>query len=362
MRANVRSSQGWAMGRYLGKEELKQQSSFGFPGQTSGQVRGRSHLSDNNLKSPGTRFPVQHDLWDPLSHFKEHKSQGNDLISCRQMADRYFFSIMQRIGDWNKCDLLAWNRFKRSTMFPTLHKAVIRCDTKTSAQLSWPEMSRQPEALSNHHINFSTSAFLERSTACRISHAGRCRPTVRQQEEKQREVQSWTIDRSRKGLTSKLLSSVPFPPIHQVCYRAPSFSLAPSRSLINALLLPVCTVYISFDQPVRHISMYLNVPLHSRLMPPVSAAIGAKPHPGTAEGALGSHGSSSLMSSGWPCQRWADGQKALPCMSYLGPGAEHNSVHSGAWMKLLIQCWGFPVSVGRWATKGAWTHRLCQLF
>lgn len=67
------------------------------------------------------------------------------------------------------------------------------------------------------------------------------------------------------------------------------------------------------------------------------------------------------MSTGRPCQRWEDGQKALPCMSYLGPGAEHNSVHSGPWMKLLIQWRGFPLSVGRCATKGAWTHRLCRV-
>lgn len=134
---------------------------------------------------------------------------------------------------------------------------------------------------------------------------------------------NWTIDRSRKR-TSKLHSSVDFSysfsTVHQVCNTA-SFSLAPSRSLISALLLPVCTVYISFDQCIRRISMYLNVPLRSRLKPPVCQRppFVQKPHPGTAEGALGSYESSSLMSTSWPCQRWEDGQKALPCMSYLGP-------------------------------------------
>lgn len=48
----------------------------------------------------------------------------------------------------------------------------------------------------------------------------------------------------------------------------PLFSPAPSRSLINALLLPVCTLYISFDQCVCHISMYLNIPLCSQLKLP----------------------------------------------------------------------------------------------
>lgn len=95
---------------YLGKDELKRQSSLWFLGQTSGQVRRRSHLPDNNLKSPGTCFPAQHDLWDPRSHFKEHKSQGNRLISWKQMTGKSFFFIIQRIGDWNKRDLLAWNQ------------------------------------------------------------------------------------------------------------------------------------------------------------------------------------------------------------------------------------------------------------
>lgn len=40
-------------------------------------------------------------------------------------------------------------QFKGSTMFPTLHKAVIHSDTQTSAPLPGPEMSRQPETLSN---------------------------------------------------------------------------------------------------------------------------------------------------------------------------------------------------------------------
>lgn len=176
---------------------------------------------------------------------------------------------------------------------------------------------------------------------------------------------NWTIDRSRKR-TRKLHSSVDFSysfsTVHQVCNTA-SFSLASSCSLISALLLPVCTVYISFDQRIRRISMYLNVPLCSQLKPPVCQRppFVQKPHPGTAEGALGSYKSSSLMSTGWPCQRWEDGQKALPCMSYLGPWCWTHSMHSGAWMKLLIQCRGFPVSVGHCATKGAWTHRLWRV-
>lgn len=49
----------------------------------------------------------------------------------------------------------------------------------------------------------------------------------------------------------------------------PSSPLPPSHSLISALLLPVCTVYTSFDQRIRRISMYLNIPPHSRLKPPV---------------------------------------------------------------------------------------------
>lgn len=108
--------------------------------------------------------------------------------------------------------------------------------------------------------------------------------------------------------------------VHQVCNTA-SFSLAPSPSLISALLLPVCTVYISFDQRIRRISMYLDVPLRSRLKPPVCQRppFVQKPHPGTAEGALGWCESSSLMSPAWPCQPREDGQKASPCMSYLGP-------------------------------------------
>lgn len=180
------------MGCYLGKDELKQQSSFWFLGQTSGQVRGRSHLPDNNQKSPGTRFPVQHDLWEPRSHFKEHKSQGNHLISWRQMADRCFFPLSKELVI--EINVICWpgtNQFKRSSMFPTLHKAVIRCDTQISAQLPRAEISRQPEALSNHHVNFSTSPFLERSATCQISHAGRCCATTRRRTTRRTKFNYW---------------------------------------------------------------------------------------------------------------------------------------------------------------------------
>lgn len=51
--------------------------------------------------------------------------------------------------------------------------------------------------------------------------------------------------------------------------RGPPFSLPLSHSLISALLLPVCTVYISFDQRVRRISMCLSIPFRSRLKLPV---------------------------------------------------------------------------------------------
>lgn len=85
---------------------------------------------------------------------------------------------------------------------------------------------------------------------------------------------NWTIDRSRKRRRSGR-SSVDFShsssTVHQVCNTA-SFSLAPSPSLISALLLPVCTVYISFDQHIRHISMYLDVPLRSTEAARLSAA------------------------------------------------------------------------------------------
>lgn len=105
----------------------------------------------------------------------------------RQML---FFSFIQRIGDWNKCDLLAWNQSVQ-TFYNVLHKAVIRCDTQISAQLPRPEISRQPEALSNHYINFSTSPLLERSAACRISHAGRCCATTRGRTTRRTKLNYW---------------------------------------------------------------------------------------------------------------------------------------------------------------------------
>lgn len=101
-----------------------------------------------------------------------------------------------------------------------------------------------------------------------ISYAERCRPTVRQQD-----VQNSTIDSDSKGLTREapFLCGFLLFRLHRSSgmQHHPSFSLPPSHSLISALPLPVCTVYTSFDQHVHRISMYLNVPLRSRLKLPV---------------------------------------------------------------------------------------------
>lgn len=68
--------------------------------------------------------------------------------------------------------------------------------------------------------------------------SGRCRPTVRQHDT----YKIGLLTEAKKGLTSKLHSSVDFPysfsTVHQVCHTA-SLSPAPLRSLIGALLL--CT-------------------------------------------------------------------------------------------------------------------------
>lgn len=150
-----------------------------------------------------------------------------------------------------------------------------------------------------------------------------------------RHVQNWTTDRSKKGVDQQtpFLCGFPLFLFHRSSSMPHGPSLSGSIAFFDRCPSPV---YISFDQRVRRISMYLNVPLRSPPKRPVCQrrrspfAVRAKPRPGTAEGALGAR-ASSLMSTGWPCQRREDGQKDLPCMSYLGPGAEHNnSVHSGA--------------------------------
>lgn len=87
-------------------------------------------------------------------------------------------------------------------------------------------------------------------------------------------LKSWEKEKANTASKIRLLTepswagfSYPFCTVYQVCSASP-LALAPSRSLISALLLPVCTVYISFDQRAGHISMYLHIPLRSWLKLP----------------------------------------------------------------------------------------------
>lgn len=251
-----------AEGRHLGKDDLKPQSSFWFLGQTGGQVRRRSHLPENNLKSPGACLSVQHNLWDPHSHFKEHKSQGNHLISWRQMADRSFFFHYPK--NW-------WLKYTWSAGQEPFSSKVLQCFLLCIRQWytvilkhllhyldpRWADNLRH--YLTSHKV-FNIS-IPRTQVDCAATWGRTTRRTKLNYWQKQNRV-----DQQTPFLCGFLLFLFHCSSSMQ---HGPSFSLAPSHSLISALLLPVCTVYISFDQGVCRISMYLNVPLRSRLKLPV---------------------------------------------------------------------------------------------